>query len=169
MAGDEENIGIIAESSGLHIGHRAPSARLLVRLTYAIQDDHRPTTPVSGDLPSTKATSTLGTSAVASLPPTKHSESPSVPIEDGEVANKQASIETLVTRLRRKEAKEANKQRASKMHAAKAIAGAASKANIEENTRGIAKEEGVTMSEIGFRCGKGLKGGKTGISGKTGR
>jgi hypothetical protein len=53
-----------------------------------------------------------------------------------------------VTRLRRKEAKEAN---------------------IEENIRGIAKEEGVTMSEIGSRCGKGLKGGKTGISGKTGR
>ena len=54
------------------------------------------------------------------------------------------------------------------MHAAKGMVGAASKANIEENTRGIAKEE-VTMSEMSSRCGKGLRGGKTGISGKTGR
>jgi hypothetical protein len=49
------------------------------------------------------------------------------------------------------------------------MAGAASKANIEENTRGIAKEEEVTMSEMSSRCGKGLRGGKTDISGKTGR
>ncbi|KAG9188052.1 hypothetical protein G6011_01975 [Alternaria panax] len=129
-------------------------------------DDHRLTPLVYSVLSSTKATSTLETGAVTGLHLTTNSELPCAPIEDGEVADKQTSIETLTTRSRRKETKQTKREKANKMHAADPMAKSPSKVNRQKNPRGISTEE-VIMSETNPRGRKGVKGSKTGIGGKT--